>query len=556
MSDISRWWHTFWFEFRVSPLKLRLFRIGLFSVLALDAWNQIKHAPRYGAGGFNVSHIPQLDWLLPMPTRAGLLIVFILQAFLAARVVFGVAVGTSIKLITALYAYAYFISQLDSYQHHYFVFLVLLLCCFVPWDEVAASAPDKGASKRLDSGAEGASSQTGPKKQAQEQKQKQKQKPKQKLSKKKRANLAKQKELAAKRAAKKAERAHRQLDNRAARRITTWAIRLLLVQMSVMYFWAAMTKTAPLWLDGTALERQLSKGFVRDTMGSIGFGNGAVLVMITELFLVGALCVRRLWPLAFVVGVSMHIAFDNSGLEIGLFSYFMVGLYVLLIPDGWFDWLGKHARRGATGAFELLRKTRALIRWLPWWMSLPPVAVGSLLLFVLPFRETGFIVGVVALLGVVAAIPWKGARLGLGPGLAHLLACTVLLTFSGQTKDVHDYYKYWGGTSRRLGDDAGKKAAYAKLVKISPWYGSGHYHHGTVLEKEGKLKEALESYRRTQQLRPDYWRAFLAEANLHDRAGRGPEALKAARRVLQLRNDSRARDIYNKWAAKQAQPRR
>ena len=88
----------------------------------------------------------------------------------------------------------------------------------------------------------------------------------------------------------------------------------------------------------------------------------------------------------------------------------------------------------------------------------------------------------------------------------------MLLVFSGQTDDVHDYYKYWGGTSRRLGDEEGKRAAYSKLVAISPWYASGHYHYGTVLEKDGKLDQAMGAYRRTQELNPSYWRAFLAEA--------------------------------------------
>jgi hypothetical protein len=38
---------------------LALFRLLFFGVLAVDMWLQVEHAPRYGAGDFNVSHLPR-----------------------------------------------------------------------------------------------------------------------------------------------------------------------------------------------------------------------------------------------------------------------------------------------------------------------------------------------------------------------------------------------------------------------------------------------------------------------------------------------------------------
>ena len=79
-----------------------------------------------------------------------------------------------IPLATAIYGWLYFASQLDSYQHHYLVWLMLLLACFVPWQRPHGAKP--------------------------------------------------------------------------ATHIRTWAIRLLLVQLAIMYLWAAISKMNGAWL--------------------------------------------------------------------------------------------------------------------------------------------------------------------------------------------------------------------------------------------------------------------------------------------------------------------
>ena len=83
-------WEQFWFGFSVSNLHLALFRFVFFGLFAVDMWLQISHAPRYGAGGFNVAHIPGLDSILPSPSRPLMLVLFTVQAYLAAAFAIGV----------------------------------------------------------------------------------------------------------------------------------------------------------------------------------------------------------------------------------------------------------------------------------------------------------------------------------------------------------------------------------------------------------------------------------------------------------------------------------
>src|SRR5687767_10151526 len=56
---------TFWFGFEVSWAKLLLTRLVVFVLLAVDAITEIAHAPRYGAGNFNVGHFGFLEVFAP-----------------------------------------------------------------------------------------------------------------------------------------------------------------------------------------------------------------------------------------------------------------------------------------------------------------------------------------------------------------------------------------------------------------------------------------------------------------------------------------------------------
>jgi tetratricopeptide (TPR) repeat protein len=471
-------YRRYWLEHAVPPAKLALFRVAFFTLLGIDAFLQLEHAPRYGAGDFNVAHLPLLDALLPLPSRDGMVVVFLLQAYLAFRIAVGGAVRAPLIALTALYGYGYFISQLNSFQHHYLIFLLLLVCCFVPWDGAAAER-----------------------------------------------------------------------DGEARAPLRSWAIRLLLVQLAIVYLWAAIAKLDPAWLDGTALSRQIGDGWVRDTVERIfgaatatdpgGFGRLAQLVLLTELLLAVALLWRRLWPVALVVGVAFHAGVELAGFRIGLFSYFMFACYLLVVPDRWVT--------RAAAATDRAVGRRLAARWERAQAALRPPALaaaavgalvaGALLVATQPYEAIGWVVAVTAGWGAVAvARSWRRGRgrAALRAIVAHLLACAAIFTLHGSTEQAFAYHRYWSGSAQRLGDADGARRAYRALTRVAPEHGPGHYHLGNFHRADGDLDAALASYDRAMALAPHDHRAFLAAALLHSAAGRGADALAAAEHVLSL----------------------
>jgi hypothetical protein len=124
-------------------------------MLALDTWMlMIGHAGRYGMAGFNVAHFAWLDAIQPTPTASSYVAVLILTGLLALVLVLtGLRRWPALALFL-LYTFSWSMSMLDSYQHHYFVSLVLLCLVFFP--EIGATeihplpkaAPAKEKQKR------------------------------------------------------------------------------------------------------------------------------------------------------------------------------------------------------------------------------------------------------------------------------------------------------------------------------------------------------------------------------------------------------------------------
>src|SRR5690606_35634552 len=109
-----------------------------------------------------------------------------------------------------------------------------------------------------------------------------------------------------------------------------------------LYLWAAVAKMSPHWLDGTAMHGQIQAGPIRDAIEAVfgrasrgdtgGFAAAAKMVMLTELALAAGILWRRAWPLVWVVGVAFHAGVELAGFRIGLFSYFMISIYVVFLP--------------------------------------------------------------------------------------------------------------------------------------------------------------------------------------------------------------------------------
>ncbi|MEM9492082.1 MAG: HTTM domain-containing protein, partial [Myxococcota bacterium] len=386
-------YQQWWLSMALPRAQLLAFRVAFFAAIAVDRYLLLSHTPRYGAGDFNVSHLPWLDSALPEPTRPVVLVMVLVQCYLAVLIAGGAATRPLLGLLAGLCGYSYFISQLDSYQHHYLVFLLLVIACFVPWPSRAH--PDAAANSQLSEG------RSAPD-----------------------------------------EVVH------------SWAMRLFAVQIAVVYLWAAVTKLAdPLWLDGTTLGQQLGgaaaaeRGVAGAVIAAVGIATASWLTALAELFLAAGWLIRRLRLPALLIGVPFHIGIELTGFEIGVFSYLMLAIYLLLVPGSAFIWAGRQLGRlrsgdrgGDRGAGPAQRRTVVLA------VAVIAALGGTALLLALPFAERVVVAGLVAVIGVLAVLRARQARPTLAA--AHVVACAVTLLLAIAGTQTHDYYKYWGGTSR------------------------------------------------------------------------------------------------------------
>ena len=434
----------FWLDFELSWASWALFRLCFFGLHAIDAVLQLAHAPRYGAGGFNVPQLPLP--LLPAPDRTGMSFVYGLLAIAFALCAVGVAVRVLLPLAAALYAYAYFVSQLDSYQHHYLMGLVLFLLCFVPTAPTSVGADGR-------------------------------------------------------------------------RWLRSWALRLVLVQLAIVYLWAAVAKVDPAWLDGKLLASQVQPGRMRSLIGGLGFGAVAVLVLATEVALAATIWHRRLWFVAAPLGVGLHLGIELIDLDIGLFSYYMIASYLLVVPGA-----------PAEAALRFGRRLVAPLARVPAGAALA-VTVAALLAGAihalrhpLPLTRAA-LVGLGLVAGATIAARRGGARAITGRLGAGALAFALMATVLATTDVAADHFRTWGGASRRMGLPS-ERAAYQGLLAVDPRSEYAHFYLGQLDVKAGALDAARAHFADGQRVAPTRVRCYLAGANLE--AGGGDRAAAIA----------------------------
>jgi uncharacterized metal-binding protein len=444
------------FGLDISHAKLTLARFAIFAVIAVDAVLQIAHAPRYGAGDFNVAH--WLRWSALGPDRVSYAVSQLLISGLAVSVALGVGSRTTTKIATisiaVLYGWCYFGSQLDSYQHHYLVWLIIVLWCFVPIAESSTL------------------------------------------------------------------RSFQRTPLRSA------ALRLVLLQLAIMYLYAAISKLDPKWLDGTAMSLQIH-GRLREWIdATVGIKIASRVVVVTELALAATVWRVRTWRWAWPMGIGLHGMILFSGLEIGVFAYMMLALYLLMIPESIVHSVVKwwHRRTSTANkhipALRLVQIALLLFGLVLWITTRLPHSVG---------------VGAV----LVAASLWQVSR----PSHRHryaaaaALAATMLLwNFVDRIADVSvDYYRYWGGAARRLGDPAQAERAYRGLLALAPDLEVGRYHLGRLLIRRGALDEGLAELREAERLAPTATRALEEQIKALTAAGREVDAARARDRVSNRR---------------------
>jgi hypothetical protein len=457
---------TFWFGFELPWAKLVTARVVVFALLAIDALMQIEHAPRYGAGGFNVAHLPLLDLLAPgrVLYSAGQLVL----AYLFVLAACGAATRYVVPIATAIYGWLYFSSHLDSYQHHYLVWLVLAISCFVPWQKPAGAT--------------------------------------------------------------------------ATTPVRSWALRLLYVQLALLYLWAAISKMNSAWLDGKALSIQMS-GVIRSMIdATVGIKGSAWLVLLSELTLAATIWNKRTWLVAAPIGIALHLGILIASLDIGLFAWLMFGIYLLVIPDRVFTFVGEKLpsvpRISRDGALQ----------WLLW-----IIAAGTGLVLAGVSRwDHGWPVGLMLLVVLLAATVMLRKRETVARlALAHLLALALWTTVDRATKTPSDYFRLWGGSAKRLGDAKTSEYAYRRMTEVAPDDEGGHYQLGKLLIERGAVTEGVDELHKAQDVAPLRARAYVAEARWLAANNRLDEAIAKAREATIVEpNDQDAASLLNQLLSK------
>ncbi len=452
---------TFWFGFEVSWAKVITARIVLFGLLALDAVLSLRRAPRYGANDFNVANLEFLDGLGPGRVSYGVCQLAI--ALLLTAAALGVATRIVVPIAAVLYAWLYFGSQLDSYQHHYLVALVLAIACFVPWQRTSDV-------------------------------------------------------------------------------VRSWALRLLLVQLGIMYLWAAISKLDPVWLDGTALSSQLTGGIRSLIESTVGFRVTAWLVVFTEFALAFTVWLRPAWRFAAPLGIAFHLGILATGFEIGLFVYVMLALYILVVPDR--VWI-------AISKLGLFERTGRLARATVLAPGKPAVILA--VMFAIPiallcrFPHAVELTAISLGIAIVALLYHQAKKRPFTAGLpiATLAGALLLLAVDRTTTVAIDYYRFWGGSQRRVGDRAQAEAAYRGMLEIDRYSEIAHFYLGRILIQTGREVEGLEHLHEAQ-LEPRRARAYVEEARYLLGQGKKAEAIaKAKDGVFADPSDAEARAVLD-----------
>lgn len=125
-----------------------------------------------------------------------------------------------------------------------------------------------------------------------------------------------------------------------------WVKRLVFVQLALVYFWTGVAKIVDggLFLEGHFVRMAARRRIVFDGVHWLSELTGiddismwsllAVQVVLFEVVLCGLLLTGRAPRLAVVLGVAMHLGFELVGkLSIGYFSWYMLTLYILVVPQ-------------------------------------------------------------------------------------------------------------------------------------------------------------------------------------------------------------------------------
>jgi tetratricopeptide (TPR) repeat protein len=109
--------------------------------------------------------------------------------------------------------------------------------------------------------------------------------------------------------------------------------------------------------------------------------------------------------------------------------------------------------------------------------------------------------------------------------------------------EIVDYSKtadYWfnlGFSYSESGRHSEAIEAYKQSIRIKPDYAKTHYNLGVVYGKSGRHSEAIEAYKQSIRIRPDYADAHYNLGVVYGKSGRHREAIKAYKKAIRIRPD-------------------
>ena len=208
-----------------------------------------------------------------------------------------------------------------------------------------------------------------------------------------------------------------------------------------------------------------------------------MLVVLTELTLAATVWTRATWSIAAPLGLALHFGILATGLEIGLFAWLMLGLYIFVVPDRVWVWLAELAAgRGCAAFAQRDRASGSTARSARWSGSSRARRSASCSRCVSRFDHAPRVGArparrarriVLARVAIASTSRWLA--------VAHLLAfgCGP----SSIARPRRRRTTTGSGAARRAGSAITKTAehAYRQMTEVAPDDGSGHFQLGRLL---------------------------------------------------------------------------
>jgi vitamin K-dependent gamma-carboxylase len=115
-----------------------------------------------------------------------------------------------------------------------------------------------------------------------------------------------------------------------------WCSWVMIVQISIVYFYATLAKFYPGWLDGTFVHNLMQQSVTNPTLNDIMTQKWFYLFitysgMVFDLLVVPLMLFKRTRTIAFIASIIFHI-FNSITLQIGIFPFFALCFAVFFFP--------------------------------------------------------------------------------------------------------------------------------------------------------------------------------------------------------------------------------